>query len=485
MLLLPIHLSAQTSAAQIWVVGNNDFPGQPGYGNAIIRFENGQAQVTPIDLKMNFESTVAAMPDSAGQILFYTNGCYIADALGDTMPGGTGLNPGEIHDWVCPSSGYTAPFGAMILPIPGSESRYGLFHMGIRYSPERRISYGPFYCTIVDMALNGGKGAAIAKNKILADGKLEPFAAVRHANGRDWWIVVPEYGSNRYHRFLLNPSGPQGLAVAQVGDSLSCRYIGSSAFAPNGTRYARQQHCGMVVMDFDRCSGGFSNPKRLSIPPMAFGGGGVAFSPDGDRVFTSTQLSITSADLTQPNPQLDTVVTVFDAIGTGMGLMQYGPDGRIYIPYLGRSTYLHVLDLPSDQTVIFHQQGFPLPVWNDKALPNLPNFRLGDLHGSPCDSLGITPLREPQPEAAFAVSVSPNPAQSEATLRDLSPESAAQERRWRLYAPAGQVLRSGTLPPGLSEQHIALSSLPAGLYVWEMLRSDGSRAAGKLVVQRQ
>ena len=57
---------------------------------------------------MNFESTMAVMPDTLGNILFYTNGCHIANALGDTMPNGAGINPGEMYDWTCPTSGYAS-----------------------------------------------------------------------------------------------------------------------------------------------------------------------------------------------------------------------------------------------------------------------------------------------------------------------------------------------------------------------------------------
>jgi hypothetical protein len=38
------------------------------------------------------------MPDSLGNILFYTNGCYVANVQGDTMANGAGLNPGEMAD---------------------------------------------------------------------------------------------------------------------------------------------------------------------------------------------------------------------------------------------------------------------------------------------------------------------------------------------------------------------------------------------------
>jgi hypothetical protein len=67
--------------------------------------------------------------------------------------------------------------------------------MGVRYNPEKKLTYGPFYYSIIDMEMDGGNGAVLSSNNILSDGHLEPFTAVRHGNGRDWWLVFPEYGT--------------------------------------------------------------------------------------------------------------------------------------------------------------------------------------------------------------------------------------------------------------------------------------------------
>ncbi len=478
-------LQAQ-NAEQVWVTGINDFPGLPGYGNLILRFGNGGVQAEPANLRMNFESTMATATDSLGNLLFYTNGCYIANAMGDTMLGSSGLNPGDMHLRTCPTAGYASPLGAMILPMPDSKTLFYLFHMGVRYEAEKKLTYGPFYYTVVDVSLDGGKGGVVSKNNLLADGKLEPFTAVRHGNGRDWWLVMPEYGTNQYRRFLFSKTGIQQSDTQTIGEALSCPTIGSSAFALNGTRYARQQNCSIVILDFDRCAGQFSNPRMLSMPSHAFGGGGVAFSPDASRVFTNTQLSVLDADLSQINPQLDTLVDWLSIAGNNLHLMQYGPDGKIYMSSLSRSPFYHVIAAPDalGSAIGFVPRALKISATSVRTLPNSPNFRLGDLHNSPCDTLGITPVAEPQTAADFAVSVSPNPAHSEVTLRDFSPENVAQERTWRVFSSSGTLVRSTVLPPGTAEHRLDLRGLPPGMYWWEMARADGRRVAGKLAVQR-
>lgn len=412
-LFLPGFLLAQVLPDQIWFHGINDFTGQPGYGNSYLKFENGQVSNVQTSLNMNFESTMAVMPDTLGNLLFYTNGCYIANALGDTMSNGTGINPGEMHDWTCPTSGYASPLGAMILQVPESPSLYYLFHMGVKYGSERKLNYGPFYYTIIDMSLDGGKGEVVSKNNIVADGDFEPFVSVRHGNGRDWWLVFPEYGVNKYHKILFSATGLQEEPVQQIGQALSCRYIGSSAFSPNGIRYARQQHCGVVAMDFDRCSGLFSNDRFMPLPPNAFGGGGVAFSKDGNKLLVSTQLSIQVADLTLAVPQLDTIVGSNDIVGSSLNLMQYGPDGKIYLSNLGRDRYYHVINTPNEQNIGFQQRGLNIANFAVRTLPNYPNYRLYDIPGSVCDTLGINApmvgITAPNLSKEETIQIFPNP----------------------------------------------------------------------------
>ncbi|MCB0849322.1 MAG: hypothetical protein KDC20_06170, partial [Bacteroidetes bacterium] len=58
--------------------------------------------------------------DVSGNMLFYTNGYYIADATNDTMQNGSGLNPGAYANAF--SDGFMIPQGALIIPKPLSSS---------------------------------------------------------------------------------------------------------------------------------------------------------------------------------------------------------------------------------------------------------------------------------------------------------------------------------------------------------------------------
>ncbi|MCK6693891.1 MAG: hypothetical protein L6Q97_17555 [Thermoanaerobaculia bacterium] len=478
-----LTLMSGQATRTVWVSGVNEYPGAPGYGNFLIRFGSNGPETEQADLKMNFESTTSAMSDSLGVMLFYTNGCYVANILGDTMPGGDGLNPGEIADWVCSENGYISPKGAMTLPLPGSDHLYYLFHTGARYNVEKKITCGPFYYTVIDMSMNGGLGGVSSKNHILLNSELEPFCAVRHGNGRDWWIIIPEYASNRYYRFLLSPDGILTLPAQEIGPDLACHRTGSSVFSLNGTRYGRTQNCRTVVFDFDRCTGTFSNPLVFDTSPHTFGGGGIAFSPDGSKVLINSQLVILEANLQAATPKLDTVIFTYEYFkwGLSLNLMQYGPDGNLYLDNMSRSNFLNIIRFQDSSATDwqFEEKGLPLPVYNVRTLPNIPNFNLFDFAGSPCDTLGInTPvsLTEKPAKAGINLLINPNPTHGKTVIT----ASEAVDGQWVISGITGSIKQTGIWTGKIRETDT--TGWAPGLYCFSLTLPDGRTLMKPFVV---
>jgi hypothetical protein len=468
-----------------WPVGINEYPGTPGYGNAWLRFQNGAPSVQPANLNMNFEAAVAVASDTLGHVLFYSNGCEVRGADGLTIENGEGLNPGSLHDWVCNEVGYTAPRSMTALPIPGNPSRWVILHLGGKYNPVRKMVYGPLYLTEVDMAANNGKGAVIDKNAAIADGDLEPFAIVRHGNGRDWWVVLPEYGTNLYQIRLLSPQGLSAVTVQTIGPAIGCHRVGSSTFSPDGSKFARTNSCQAVVMDFDRCSGVFSNPVPLLRDAGMLGGGGLAFSPDNRWLYATTDLCIFQADLTEPSPFLDSLFKRPYAYvdeppisqyvyGTSLTYMQAAPDGRLYMAARHRERYYPRFTI-QDEDYAFEPVGFNLPVPTVRTLPHFPNFRLFDLQGSLCDTLGINGsvgTSTPQ-EEIFTVRLSPNPFNEQLVV------SSTESGLLRVFSTDGRQVISFFLQTG--ENHINTTGLEVGIYIWQVFSKSRSFQVGKLV----
>jgi hypothetical protein len=482
---------AERSSTQVhypdewWPVGSNEYSGTPGYGNAWLRFQNGIPSVQLANLNMNFEAAMAVASDTLGNLLFYSNGCEIRGADGQLLENGAGLNPGELHNWVCGQVGYTAPRSMTALPLPGNPAKWVLLHLGGEYDPSRKMVFGPLYLTEIDMAANGGQGAVTDKNVVIASGDLEPFAIVRHGNGRDWWVIMPEYGTNRYQIRLISPQGLSLASVQSIGAAVGCRRVGASTFSPDGSKYARTNSCLAVVMDFDRCAGILSDPVPLHRDPGMLGGGGLAFSPGNRWVYATTDLCIFRADLTEPLPLLDSLYKRPYAYvdeppisqyvyGTSLTYMQTAPDGRLYMAARHRERYYPRFTIQGEDYA-FEPEGFKLPVPTVRTLPHFPNFRLFDLKGSLCDTLGINgsvsttaPLQE-----GFTIQFTPNPF-SERVIAKMEERGLL-----RIFDIDGRQMISARCEKG--ELIIPAISWEDGLYIWQFISDNRVVEMGKLL----
>jgi hypothetical protein len=115
-----------------WITGYASWGGLP-FGQTRINFISGIPSISYDSLNMDFRHTHANISDSQGNLLFYTNGYYIADASHDTMQNGSGINPGAYASMF--TDGFMIPQGALIIPKPGSNSIYYLFHCTVEDSP--------------------------------------------------------------------------------------------------------------------------------------------------------------------------------------------------------------------------------------------------------------------------------------------------------------------------------------------------------------
>jgi hypothetical protein len=473
-----------------WPTGYKEYPGLPGYGNAMIRFQDTGAYATPAVLPFNFESTVAAMSDVHGKLLFYSNGCQVANGNNEVMPNGNGLNPGSLSAQVCPWKGYTIPQGALTLPKPGDTSKYYMIHIAGNYDPERKLILTRLQYSTVDMNLDGGLGDVVEKNIILLMGDFGSFTAVRHGNGRDWWLIVPDFGNARWHKILVTPTGfeifpPQDVSISPHG----CEHHAGTAMSSDGSKLANWGDCKVVVLNFDRCSGAFYSPLELAAPTHWIQGGGVAFSPSGRYLYATSQNVLFRADLQSPHPKLDTMrysldpylQSPYDVPGNTFHYLVNAPNGNIYGNIPSRSKFLHVLknaDGPTINDINFVPQGLPLPVKGVRTLPNIPNYHLYNLVGTLCDTLGITAVHNASIKFS-TLQVAPNP---NAGIFEVSlPEGDFQHLT--VFNLAGQQVISQPIEKGMRNIQIALRNAPPGMYWIELVSKDGSnRYRSKIAV---
>jgi hypothetical protein len=76
--------------------------------------------------------------------------------------------------------------------------------------------------------------------------------------------------------------------------------------------------------------------------------------------------------------------------GSSLGYLELGPDGRIYCRPVSGQRCMHRIGRPerqgADCEFVHYYYKFDFAY---KGLPHFPNFRLGPVDGSPCDTLGL------------------------------------------------------------------------------------------------
>ncbi|MBK8875673.1 MAG: hypothetical protein IPN13_17870 [Bacteroidetes bacterium] len=155
--------------------------------------------------------------------------------------------------------------------------------------------------------------------------------------------------------------------------------------------------------------------------PIGFNSG-LEFSPNSQFVYVCNSEDIYQYDVTSPNVlSTKTVVAVYDGyqnppgFGTFLALPQLAPDGKIYIT-TGNSTFnFHTIDEPDlpGLSCAVNQHSVQIPAFNFNTIPNHPNYFLGALTGSPCDTLVGVGVEE-SPDINLAIA--PNPVTNYSTL---------------------------------------------------------------------
>jgi hypothetical protein len=82
----------------IWLFGYSSNPIYPEYGGSVLEFSEDTLDVYYEYRDLNLDVTNASICDSMGNLLFYTNGISIANAIHEIMENGDGINPGEYAD---------------------------------------------------------------------------------------------------------------------------------------------------------------------------------------------------------------------------------------------------------------------------------------------------------------------------------------------------------------------------------------------------
>ncbi|MEO8145977.1 MAG: T9SS type A sorting domain-containing protein [Bacteroidia bacterium] len=399
-LLLPLFSFAQ-NRGNVWCFGDS----------AGINFNNINNPV-PIETGLRTRGSCASICDTSGHLLFYSNDrtntsgdytTFVYDSTHSIMPNGDTI-VGE--DWYNELA---------IIPFPNNDSLYYLFSASV---------LGPLglYYSVINMKANNGLGDVILKNiKLKYFAQVDCLTPVKHGNGRDWWLFFRKWDpnnlipNNEFYSYLITPAGITNYQIQNIG-AMQTTGLGKMQFNQNAERLAYINKRGVLELyNFDRCTGIISQAVNVSNePPSApypnyfF----CEFSPLSNLLYVSVETD--TSYLLQFDLNAANIAASCDTLWSSNGFPQYcggalkrGLDNKIYFsnqyydginfPYpYADSVYnmynmnLGVINSPDSLGAACNFQPYSFYLGGKRTyygLPNNPDYDLGPLTGSICDTL--------------------------------------------------------------------------------------------------
>ena len=487
--LLFADLAAQNKRDYQWFIGYDTTAASDVYGNVIrMDFRESPLNISNVygvkDFGLEGSNTSMCNPD--GNLLFYSNGCYIVNAKGEIMANGDSINPGGIQDIFCHAGGSPLKQGVIAIPSPEGDSIYYIFNLDFDQAyPQDPIffDFAPqrlFYQKI-DMIQDSGYGAVVLKTQVavfdtFARGNIQ---AVRHANGQDWWVIVPKSHSNCYFLVPVTAEGVQPAQLKCSGTVWTDDDLAQVVFSPDGKKYARfNVWNGLNIFDFDAATGELSNPRNIMFPnDTASYIMGAAISSNSRFLYICARRNVYQFDLQATDIESSKIkVATWDGYSNPSATIFYlaalAPDGKIYISNTSSTYNLHVINKPNCPGVSCElvQHGIVLPSYNFATIPNMPHYRQSYFE---CDSTLIGAVEVSQ--VGRNLMLFPNPASD---MIYLSLESGKGEVS--IFDATGRAVSYPAPMIADGQTSIPIRDLLPGFY-FICLRTEGKVWSGKFL----
>ncbi|MBO2009111.1 gliding motility-associated C-terminal domain-containing protein [Hymenobacter negativus] len=306
---------------------------------------------------MTATSGCATLSDAAGNLLLYSNGEQVWNRQHQLMPGGQSLGGNTL-----------VAQGCAVVRVQGTATPTAyLFTQRYTSALSAFVTGTPI---AAEIQLNGAGGLGQVTQTglpVVADTILQrlgerqfaPYQAlVRHANGRECWLLTRLHQQGIFLATLLDGSGQWPCRRTVVSRVLPTRISSSTTFpgalvaSPDGRTLLYNDVATSFLMSFDPATGQVSTPLQLvyptptipsSINPYALSG---IFSSDGTRLYVNriyqpsgnygSAVQVIQYDLSAGNSAATatTGIEIYSVASSGNnGLPWYGqrgPDGIIY-----------------------------------------------------------------------------------------------------------------------------------------------------------
>ncbi|MFN8320343.1 MAG: T9SS type A sorting domain-containing protein [Saprospiraceae bacterium] len=482
----------------VWMWANNSLA-DPGVEANILSFNNQTRTLIKDTVVYQNDQVNSTIADKDGNLLFAFDGCHISGADHQLIENGDSINYSSWWSSIsnC-NNGYGGHQNTLILPDPANEYGYYIMHKTIDwvdFPTKKTISSLGLKTTYVDMDKNGGKGKVIYKNKVVYQDTLMwgYLHAIKHANGKDWWIVdlkttvLGGSQTNEHQIIKLDQNGAQKVKSQNFGPLFNYNSSagGSSKFSPDGSKWCYFNPLdGLWFLDFDREKGEFYNYKFHNIRHKLHLATGLEWSPNSRFLYISSSDSLFQydtwvEDLAASEKLVDIWDGSNDPFKTVFAKMQLGPDCRIYMSSLSSTKSIHVINNPDEPAPFCNFVQHDLKLFSSTgtiSMPTFPNYRLDS--GPVCDPTITTSSKDIADVPILNVMVYPNP-----TSAAFFVESAYQYRNAEIRILD---MQGRNRWQGQHERILALHAdmLEDGVYIVQLMNDHRVLAKEKLVVVR-
>lgn len=297
--------------------------------------------------------------DTAGELLFYSNGQTVWNRNHQVMVNGSGL--------------IAAPSATQTVAAFPSLSRPGFYFVVSNGGAYETGGIGPLRYSEVDMTLDGGLGGVTSVKNVLLDGgantATEGMVAVPNSDGTGFWVITatasgsaPDNTNLVAHEF--DGVGPTGTIVRSPMSTANSTGFGSFNLSQDLTRIVQlsgnrnQRDAAQIrLLQLNAETGQVAELVTWATPSGSGTGDygySADFSPDGrwvyvTRIFSGGKLFRYDIQNNDTAVDLQAAVETVGSIGTNGGQVKRAPDGRMYVADYN-ATSISVINDPNSAT---------------------------------------------------------------------------------------------------------------------------------------
>lgn len=465
------------------------------------RFDFNQTPVAiALDsIGISFQRSNSMISDADGNLLLSCNGVKVHNRYDEKIIGSDTLgnvDGGVFYFYLYPNAfalGVPHNQQHITLTNPVHSGYYDIFHTlvdSFEFQGGYIVGGKKVLKTIVDVNANFTHGAIVEKDLVVATYENSiSIATARHGNGKDWWVCTNQTSSNCYTLMYHNGIDTVSKTTYCGGGSSIRGERVTTGFSLDGAVYASVAESGLNIFNFDRCSGALALNEFIFIPELIdslqWSPNSIMFSPNNRFLYLFTTYRIFQFDMwANPIAASRKTVAAYDPnfscpFAHTFRNAQLAPDGQIYISSGNTNYCLSVIKFPDNEgdQCGFIRYGVDLPNFIS-GLPYFPNYRLGALSGSPCDTItGIKDIAEKEK----LLKIFPNPAADVATIDYGYTDWSKGEATMEISNNLGQVVHSQILPMYSGFQKLEVGKYPSGAYTVYIKRKGVVVATGYLV----